>query len=90
MKTSVKLIGGIGDGETVELEHGQTRYQFRKTAMSATPVTASPLDGRDPATLESKTQIYTVRILQSPNGRIVYMAPEEMTDIDAIKHQFSK
>lgn len=86
----MKIVGGPYDGKEVALEPGRMDYCLHELRLDSVTDFLCSERGRVPEMVETKTIRYTVRMISGPGGFVDYLAPEDWSDIQAIRHQFSK
>jgi hypothetical protein len=83
----LRCVGGPNHGSVAELEDGQPRITLRKHQ----PIASIP-DFRRGFASVGKTTIdtsYTVRKIATPEGPVEYLAPEGMSDFEALSRAFA-
>jgi hypothetical protein len=83
----LRVVGGPNHGQVAELEDGQKRISLRK----AVPIPLTPDFRRGYRSVgQTATEtLYTVRKIATPDGPVEYLAPQSMTDYQALCKAFA-
>lgn len=84
MSIWVRLIGGDHNGRVIKIDDDQLAIPMHEQ-LSLSYMRTHRNFGLAPASFELKITSYTRRTVKPPGGDIIFFAPEEMSDFEALQ-----